>query len=137
MLYGLREAIAMLREEGYANVFARHLRHAEATRRAVRAWGLEILCANPADYSAVLTAVVLPPGHDADKLREIILRHFDMSLGMGLNKLKGKVFRIGHLGDLNEPMVLGALAAVEMSLRINNVPHGRGGVDAAMDFLAG
>src|SRR5947209_19625876 len=99
LLWGLREALEMLHEEGLANVFARHDRHAEATRRAVRAWGLEILCQVPEEYSSALTAVVMPAGHDADKLRDVILKHFDMSLGMGLAKLKGKVFRIGHLGD--------------------------------------
>ena len=136
MLYGLREAIAMLREETYAGVFARHQRHAEATRRAVRAWGLEILCANPAEYSSVLTAVMMPAGHDADKLREIIHRHFDMSLGMGLSKLKGKIFRIGHLGDFNDLTLMGTLAGVEMGLEIAAVPHQKGGVDAAMQYLA-
>jgi alanine-glyoxylate transaminase/serine-glyoxylate transaminase/serine-pyruvate transaminase len=136
MLYGLREALAMLREEGYANVFARHQRHAEATRRAVRAWGLEILCANPAEYSPVLTAVMMPAGHDADGLRETILNAFDMSLGMGLNKLKGKIFRIGHLGDFNDLTLMGTLAGVEMGLEIAAVPHQKGGVDAAMQYLA-
>lgn len=135
MLYGLREALAMLREEGYANVFARHQRHAEATRRAVRAWGLDILCANPAEYSPVLTAVMMPAGHDADRLREIILKHFDMSLGMGLNKLKGKIFRIGHLGDFNDLTLMGTLAGVEMGLAVAGVPHQKGGVDAAMQYL--
>ena len=136
MLYGLREALAMLREEGYANVFARHQRHAEATRRAVRAWGLEIICANPAEYSPVLTAVMMPAGHDADALREVILKHFDMSLGMGLNKLKGRIFRIGHLGDFNDLTLMGTLAGVEMGLEVGGVPHQRGGVDAAMQYLA-
>jgi len=136
MLYGLREAIAMMREETFAGVFARHLRHAESTRRAVRAWGLEILCANPAEYSPVLTAVMMPAGHDADQLREVILRHFDMSLGMGLSKLKGKIFRIGHLGDFNDLTLTGALAGVEMGLDIAGVPHRKGGVDAAMQYLA-
>ena len=136
MLYGLREALAMLREEGHANVFARHQRHAEATRRAVRAWGLEILCANPAEYSPVLTAVMMPSGHDADALRETILKHFDMSLGMGLNKLKGRIFRIGHLGDFNDLTLMGTLAGVEMGLDVAGVPHQRGGVDAAMQYLA-
>ncbi|MBL0125199.1 MAG: aminotransferase class V-fold PLP-dependent enzyme [Betaproteobacteria bacterium] len=136
MLYGLREALAMLREEGYANVFARHQRHAEATRRAVRAWGLDILCANPAEYSPVLTAVMMPAGHDADRLRDFILKHFDMSLGMGLNKLKGKIFRIGHLGDFNDLTLMGTLAGVEMGLEVAGVPHQKGGVDAAMQYLA-
>ena len=136
MLYGLREALAMLREEGHAHVFARHQRHAEATRRAVRAWGLEILCVNPAEYSPVLTAVMMPSGHDADALRETILKHFDMSLGMGLNKLKGRIFRIGHLGDFNDLTLMGTLAGVEMGLDVAGVPHQRGGVDAAMQYLA-
>ncbi|MEP7157488.1 MAG: aminotransferase class V-fold PLP-dependent enzyme [Betaproteobacteria bacterium] len=136
MLFGLREALAMLREETYAGVFARHQRHAEATRRAVRAWGLEILCANPAEYSPVLTAVMMPAGHDADKLRAVILQHFDMSLGMGLARLKGKVFRIGHLGDFNDLTLMGTLAGVEMGLGLAGVPHQKGGVDAAMQYLA-
>jgi alanine-glyoxylate transaminase/serine-glyoxylate transaminase/serine-pyruvate transaminase len=137
LLYGLREAIRMLEEEGLANVFARHDRHAEATRRAVRAWGLEILCENPEEYSSSLTAVVMPAGHDADKLRDVILEHFDMSLGMGLSKLKGKVFRIGHLGDFNDLTLMGTLSGVEMGLELAGVPHRKGGVLAALDFLAG
>ncbi|MDQ3028413.1 MAG: aminotransferase class V-fold PLP-dependent enzyme, partial [Pseudomonadota bacterium] len=136
LLYGLREAIAMLEEEGFANVFARHDRHAEATRRAVRAWGLEILCSNPDEYSSALTAIVMPAGHDADNLRDVILRHFDMSLGMGLAKLKGKVFRIGHLGDFNDLTLAGTLAGVEMGLELAGVPHKKGGVLAAMEHLA-
>jgi alanine-glyoxylate transaminase / serine-glyoxylate transaminase / serine-pyruvate transaminase len=135
LLYGLREALDMLREEGLANVFARHDRFAAATRAAVEAWGLEILCQNPREYSSVLTAVLLPEGHDADYLREVILDRYDVSLGAGLSKVKGKVFRIGHLGDLNEAMLLGALAAVEMGLAAAGVPHHAGGVDAAMDVL--
>ena len=136
LLYGLREAIAMLEEEGFANVFARHDRHAEATRRAVRAWGLEVLCQNPDEYSSALTAVVLPPGHDADRLRGIILERFDMSLGMGLAKLKGKIFRIGHLGDFNDLTLMGTLAGVEMGLELAAVPHRKGGVLAAMEHLS-
>lgn len=136
LLYGLREAIQMLKEEGLANVFARHQRHAEATRRAVRAWGLEIVCLNPAEYSPVLTAVMMPAGHDADQFRDVVLKNFDMSLGMGLSKLKGKVFRIGHLGDINDLTLLGTLAGVEMSLSLAGVPHQRGGVAAAMEHLA-
>jgi alanine-glyoxylate transaminase/serine-glyoxylate transaminase/serine-pyruvate transaminase len=135
LLYGLREAIAMLEEEGFANVFARHDRHAEATRRAVRAWGFEVLCQNPEEYSSALTAVVMPAGHDADKLRGIILEHFDMSLGMGLTKLKGKVFRIGHLGDFNDLTLMGTLAGVEMGLELAGVPHKKGGVLAAAEYL--
>jgi alanine-glyoxylate transaminase/serine-glyoxylate transaminase/serine-pyruvate transaminase len=136
MLFGLREALAMLKEEGHANVFARHLRHAEATRRAVSAWGLEILCADANLHSPVLTAVMMPAGHDADNLRAVILNAFDMSLGMGLNKLKGKVFRIGHLGDFNDLTLMGTLAGVEMGLELAGVPHQKGGVDAAMKYLA-
>jgi alanine-glyoxylate transaminase/serine-glyoxylate transaminase/serine-pyruvate transaminase len=136
LLYGLDEALRMLQEEGLAQVFVRHDRHAEATRRAVRGWGLEILCANPAEYSSSLTAVVMPAGHDADRLREIILERFDMSLGTGLSKLKGTVFRIGHLGDFNDLTLLGTLAGVEMGLACAGVPHRPGGVRAAMDYLA-
>jgi len=136
MLYGLREAIAMLQEEGLAAVFARHDRHAEATRRAVRAWGLEILCADPAEHSSALTAVLMPAGHDADELRRVILERFDMSLGAGLGKLKGRIFRIGHLGDFNDLTLIGTLAGVEMGLRLAGVPHRAGGVAAAMDALA-
>ena len=136
MLYGLKEALAMFREEGLANVFARHLRHAEATRRAVRAWGLEILCANPAEYSPALTAVMLPAGHDADNLRTVILEHFDMSLGMGLARLQGKVFRIGHLGDFNDLTLVGTLGGVEMGLGLAGVPHAAAGAAAAMAYLA-
>jgi alanine-glyoxylate transaminase/serine-glyoxylate transaminase/serine-pyruvate transaminase len=137
LLYGLREALAMLREEGLQNVFARHDRHAEATRRAVRAWGLEILCAVPEEYSSSLTAVVVPSGHDADHVRKTILEHFDMSLGTGLGKVAGKVFRIGHLGDFNDLTLMGTLAGVEMGLELAGVPHKKGGVQAAMDYLAG
>jgi alanine-glyoxylate transaminase/serine-glyoxylate transaminase/serine-pyruvate transaminase len=136
MLYGLREAIQMLEEEGLANVFARHDRHAEATRRAVRAWGLEILCQVPEEYSSSLTAVLMPAGHDADKFREVVLEHFDMSLGTGLAKLKGKVFRIGHLGDFNDLTLAGTLSGVEMGLELAGVPHRKGGVLAALDYLA-
>ncbi|MGD9951684.1 MAG: alanine--glyoxylate aminotransferase family protein [Burkholderiales bacterium] len=136
LLYGLREALAMLEEEGLANVFARHQRHAEATRRAVRAWGLEILATNPAEYSGSLTAVLMPAGHDADRVRKIILEAFDMSLGTGLGKLAGKVFRIGHLGDLNDLALMGTLAGVEMGLAIAGVPAKAGGVQAAMAYLA-
>ncbi|HEX9390956.1 MAG TPA: aminotransferase class V-fold PLP-dependent enzyme [Usitatibacteraceae bacterium] len=137
LLYGLREAILMLKEEGLANVFSRHDRHAEATRRAVRAWGLEILCADPVEYSSVLTAVMMPVGHDADNLRKVILEKFDMSLGMGLAKLQGKVFRIGHLGDFNDLTLMGTLSGVEMGLQVAGVPHRKGGAQAAMDYLIG
>ena len=136
LLFGLREAIAMLEEEGLPNVFARHARHGEAARRAVRGWGLEILCANPQEYSNSLTAVVMPTGHDADRLREVILDRCDMSLGAGLGKLAGKVFRIGHLGDFNDLMLMGTLAGVEIGLQAAGVPHQPNGVRAAIDFLA-
>jgi alanine-glyoxylate transaminase/serine-glyoxylate transaminase/serine-pyruvate transaminase len=136
LLYGLREAIAMLHEEGLSKVFARHARHAEATRAAVRAWGLEIVCAEPREYSPVLTAVLVPEGSDADRLRTTILDEFDMSLGTGLGKLAGKAFRIGHLGWFNDLMLAGTLAGVEMGLRSAGVPHRRGGVMAALDVLA-
>ncbi len=135
LLYGLVEAIDMLHEEGLERVFARHNRHAEATRRAVRAWGLEILCRDPACYSPVLTAVLMPEGHNADEFRRVVLEHFDMSLGAGLSKIAGKVFRIGHLGDTNDLTIVGALAGVEMGLALAGVPHKPGGVQAAMDYL--
>jgi alanine-glyoxylate transaminase / serine-glyoxylate transaminase / serine-pyruvate transaminase len=135
LLYGLREALAMLMEEGLEQVFARHARHAEATRRAVRAWGLEILCQNPREYSNVLTGVLLPAGHDADRVRSLILERFDMSLGTGLGKLQGRVFRIGHLGDFNDLMLAGTLCGVEMGLELAGVPFRKGGVAAAMDYL--
>ena len=137
LLYGLREALRMLFEEGLDRVFARHIRHAEATRRAVRAWGLEILCLNPDEYSPALTTVVMPEGHDADALRKVVLERFDMSLGTGLGKLKGKVFRIGHLGDFNDLMLAGTLCGVEMGLSLAGIPYTKGGVMAAIDFLSG
>ncbi len=136
LLYGLDEAIKMLHEEGLDSVFARHLRHGEATRRAVAAWGLENLCTNPKHFSPVLTAVVMPEGHDADKLRSVILDAFDMSLGTGLSKVAKKVFRIGHLGDINDLTLIGTLAGVEMGLGLAGVPHKAGGVAAAMAYLA-
>ncbi len=136
LLYGLDEALNMLFEEGLDNVFARHNRMAEATRRAVRAWGLEILCLDPDEYSPVLTAILMPDGHDADALRAVILDRFDMSLGTGLGKVKGKVFRIGHLGDFNDLMLAGTLAGVEMGLGLAGVPHEKGGVMAALDYLS-
>jgi alanine-glyoxylate transaminase/serine-glyoxylate transaminase/serine-pyruvate transaminase len=135
LLYGLREAIAMLNEEGLENVFARHARHGDATRAAVRAWGLEILAVNHAEYSNSLTTVLMPEGHDADRLRAVILDAFDMSLGQGLGKINKKVFRIGHLGDFNDLMLMGTLAGVEMGLGLAGVPHRKGGVAAAMDVL--
>ncbi len=137
LLYGLREAIAMLNEEGLEEVFARHARLAEATRRAVRAWGLELLCVDEREYSNSLTAVLMPSGHDADAFRAAALENFDMSLGNGLGKVAGKVFRIGHLGDFNELMLAGTLSGVEMGLAVAGVPHNRGGVQAALDFLCG
>jgi alanine-glyoxylate transaminase/serine-glyoxylate transaminase/serine-pyruvate transaminase len=134
LLYGLAEAIDMLEEEGLDNVFRRH-RLAEAVRRAVAAWGLDILCRDVPHRSDVLTAIVMPDGIDADKVRGLILDHFDMSLGTGLGKVKGKVFRVGHLGDINDLTILGAIAGVEMGLALAGVPHQKGGVDAAMDWL--
>jgi len=137
LLYGLREALQMLLdEEGLDAVFARHQRHAEATRRAVRAWGLEIFALDPREYSASLTAVLMPAGHDADRLRKIILEAFDMSLGTGLTKVSGKVFRIGHLGDFNDLALMGTLAGVEMGLGLAGVPARKEGVQAALDYLA-
>ncbi len=137
LLYGLREALQMLLdEEGLPAVFARHARHGEATRRAVRAWGLDILCADPREYSNSLTAVLVPDGHDADRLRQVILDTYDMSLGTGLGKVKGRVFRIGHLGHFNDLMLAGTLAGVEMGLVRAGVPHKTGGIVAALDYLA-
>lgn len=136
LFYGLDEAINMLLEEGLENVFARHKRHAEATRLAVKAWGLDILCKNPDEYSNSLTAVMMPDGHDADALRKVILDNYNMSLGMGLNKIKGKVFRIGHLGDFNDLMLSGTLAGVEMGLAKAGVPFKKGGILAALDYLS-
>jgi alanine-glyoxylate transaminase/serine-glyoxylate transaminase/serine-pyruvate transaminase len=136
LLYGLREAIAMLMDEGLENVFARHERFGRATRAAVKAWGLDILAQNPAEYSGVLTAVMMPEGRDADAFRQIVLERFDMSLGTGLGKVKGKVFRIGHLGDFNDLMLAGALSGVEMGLALAAVPHKQGGVLAALESLA-
>ena len=136
LLYGLREALLMLLEEGLQNVFRRHDRHAEATRTAVRTWGLEIVCEDPRQYSSSLTAVFMPEGHDADQLRRIILDNFDMSLGAGLSRLAGKVFRIGHLGSFNDLMLAGTLSGVEMGLRLAGVPHQTGGVTAALQFLS-
>jgi len=136
LLYGLREVLEMLLDEGLPRVFARHARFGEATRRAVRAWDLEIQAANPEEYSNSVTTVVVPQPHDADRLRQTILERFDMSLGMGLGKLKGRTFRIGHLGDLNDLMLAGTLCGVEMGLSICRVPHNRGGVGAALAYLS-
>jgi alanine-glyoxylate transaminase/serine-glyoxylate transaminase/serine-pyruvate transaminase len=137
LLYGLQAALAILMEEGLDTVFARHDRHAEATRRAVRAWGLEIQCADPRAYSSSLTAVRLPEGHSADALRATILDRFNMSLGNGLGILKDRVFRIGHLGDIGDLQLVGTLGGVDMGLRAAGVPHRPGGVQAALDYLAG
>jgi len=135
LLWGLREALLMLHEEGLQNVFQRHDRHAEATRAAVRAWGLEVLCEEPKEYSSSLTAVMMPQGHSADHLREVILENFDMSLGTGLAKLADKVFRIGHLGHFNDLMLAGTLSGVEMGLTLAGVPHKTGGAAAALESL--
>ena len=137
LLYGLRVSLKMLlEEEGLDNVFRRHDRHAEATRRAVRAWGLEILCANPAEYSSSLTGVLMPEGHSEIRFREVVLERFNLALGSGLTKLRDKAFRIGHLGDFNDLMLLATLAGIEMGLALAGVPHQKGGVDAAMTYLA-
>ncbi|MFN3744035.1 MAG: pyridoxal-phosphate-dependent aminotransferase family protein [Hyphomicrobiaceae bacterium] len=136
LLYGLAEAIDMLNEEGLDNVFARHKRHGEATRRAVAAWGLENLILDARHFSPVLTAVVMPNGHNADTFRKIALDHFDISLGTGLSKVAGRVFRIGHLGDINDLTLVGTLAGIEMALGLAKVPHKAGGVTAAMQYLA-
>jgi alanine-glyoxylate transaminase/serine-glyoxylate transaminase/serine-pyruvate transaminase len=135
MLHGLAAGIEMLHEEGLDNVFARHDRFAEATRRAIRAWGLEIICRDAKYYSPTITAVLLPEGHDADAFRALALEQFNISYGASFGRFAGKMFRIGHLGDINEPMLLGALAATEMALSLANVPHKKGGVQAGMDYL--
>jgi alanine-glyoxylate transaminase/serine-glyoxylate transaminase/serine-pyruvate transaminase len=136
LLYGLNEAINMLLEEGLENVFARHKRHADATRLAVESWGLEILAKNTIERSDSITAIMVPEGHDSDNLRKIIYDNYDMSLGTGLNKVKGKVFRIGHMGDLNDLMLAGTLAGVEMGLKQSGIPFKRGGIMTALDFLS-
>jgi len=136
LFYALREALQMLEEEGMSTVIARHARHGEATRAAVRAWGLEIVCEDPREYSNSMTAVFMPEGHNADNLRAVILEHFNMSLGIGLAKLSGKVFRIGHLGHFNDLMLAGTLCGVEMGMNVAGVPHKEGGVLAAMRSLA-
>jgi alanine-glyoxylate transaminase / serine-glyoxylate transaminase / serine-pyruvate transaminase len=135
ILYGLAESLEMLHEEGLDNVFARHDRMAEATRRAVCGWGLEVLCRNPHHYSSTITAILMPEGHDADRFRELALERFNICYGMGLGRILGKVFRIGHLGDVNEAMLIGSLAATEMALAVAGVPHKKGGVQAAMDYF--
>ncbi|MFQ5742491.1 MAG: pyridoxal-phosphate-dependent aminotransferase family protein [Acidobacteriota bacterium] len=136
LMFGLREALAMLREEGMENVFSRHDRLAEATRRAVRAWGLEIFCSHADEYSSTITAVQMPEGTDADELRRLILERFDLSLGTGLGKLRGRVFRIGHLGDLNDLMLAGTLCGIEMGLMAAGVPSSRVGISAALEYLS-
>jgi len=135
LLFALREAIAMLEEEGLENVFARHKRHAAATRAAAKVWGTELVCLDPQAYSPALTAVMLPEGHDADAFRKAVLENFDMSLGTGLGRLKGRAFRIGHIGHFNDLMLMGTLSGVEMGLDLAKVPHRAGGVLAAMDIL--
>ncbi|MFO1413813.1 MAG: serine--glyoxylate aminotransferase, partial [Burkholderiales bacterium] len=135
LLYGLHEALAMLREEGLPRVFARHTRHAEATRRAVWGWGLELLCRHPEEYSSSLTAVLVPEGHDADAFRRTVLERYDLSLGTGLGKVAGRVFRIGHLGWFNDLMLCGTLCGVEMGLALADVPHRGGGVAEALAYL--
>jgi alanine-glyoxylate transaminase/serine-glyoxylate transaminase/serine-pyruvate transaminase len=135
LLFGLNEAILMLKEEGLDKVFLRHKRHAEATRLAVQTWGLEVLCENKDDFSNTLTAVLLPDGHDADTFRAVVLDNFNMSLGNGLSRLAGKVFRIGHLGDFNDLMLVATLGGIEMGLSKSSVPHQVGGTQAAMQFL--
>ena len=137
LLFGLREALRMLAEEGLDNVFARHRRLAEATRRAARSWGLEMVCADPRQYSDSVSALFMPEGHDADAYRRLVFERYNVALGAGLGKLKGRVFRIGHLGDFNEAMLAGTLGAVEMGLACAGVPFSRGGVQAALDYLAG
>ena len=135
LLYGLVESLQMLREEGLENVFARHRRHGEATRRAARAWGLEVVAVEPAEYSHSLTALFTPAGHSADEFRQVVLDHFNMPLGTGLGRLQNKIFRIGHLGDFNDLMLAGTLSGVEMGLELAGVPHQKGGVAAALDYL--
>jgi len=135
MLQGLAVAIDMLHEEGLDNVFARHSRLAEATRRAVKHWGLEIICKDPKYYSPTITAILLPEGHDADAFRALALEHFNISYGASFGRFQGKMFRIGHLGDVNDPTMIGGLSATEMALSLANVPHKKGGVQAAMDYL--
>jgi alanine-glyoxylate transaminase/serine-glyoxylate transaminase/serine-pyruvate transaminase len=136
LIFGLREALKMLLEEGLPKVFRRHQRHGQATRAAVQAWGLELVCEEPEEYSNTVTAVFVPEGHSADKFRSAVLEHFDMSLGAGLSKLADKVFRIGHLGHFNDLMLAGTLAGVEMGLRLSGIPHAEGGVMAALNSLS-
>jgi alanine-glyoxylate transaminase/serine-glyoxylate transaminase/serine-pyruvate transaminase len=135
MLQGLAVSIEMLHEEGLDNVFARHDRLAEATRRAIKAWGLDIICRDAKYHSPTITAVLLPEGHDADAFRAMALEQFNISYGSSFGRFTGKMFRIGHLGDINDAMLLGGLAATEMALALANIPHKKGGVQAAMDYL--
>jgi alanine-glyoxylate transaminase/serine-glyoxylate transaminase/serine-pyruvate transaminase len=135
LLYGLREALNMIHEEGLENVFARHDRHAEATRRAVRTWNLEVVSRDPDQYSSTVTAVLMPAGHSADEFRRVVYDRFNMSLGSGLGKVLDKVFRIGHLGDFNDLMLAGTLCGVEMGLAVAGIPHRQGGAAAAMEHL--
>jgi alanine-glyoxylate transaminase/serine-glyoxylate transaminase/serine-pyruvate transaminase len=135
LMYGLRESLKMLDEEGLDNVYARHIRHGEATRRAVRTWGLELQCADSAAHSSTVTTVQVPAGHDADAFRATVLERYNMSLGSGLGKVKGNVFRIGHLGDFNDLMLMGALCGVQMGLGVHGIPHGDEGVNAALAYL--
>ncbi len=135
LLFALREALRMLHEDGLPNVFSRHDRHARATRAAVTAWGLDIVCEDPREYSSSMTAFFMPDGHDADRFRSLVLDHFDMSLGVGLSKLAGKVVRIGHLGSFNDLMLAGTLSGIEMGLRLAAIPHRDGGVTAALRSL--
>jgi alanine-glyoxylate transaminase/serine-glyoxylate transaminase/serine-pyruvate transaminase len=135
LLYGLKESLQMLSEEGLENVFARHKRHSEATRRAARVWGLEIVALDPKEFSPSITALYMPAGRSADEFRKVVLENFNMPLGTGLGQLQGKVFRIGHLGDFNDLMLAGTLSGVEMGLSIAGVPHKTGGVAAALEFL--
>jgi alanine-glyoxylate transaminase/serine-glyoxylate transaminase/serine-pyruvate transaminase len=137
LLMGLKEAVTMLEEEGLDNVFARHKRHSAATRAAMKVWGLETQCQEQGAHSPVLTGVVMPEGHDADNFRKVVLENYDMSLGTGLNKIKGKMFRIGHIGHFNDLMLMGTLSGVEMGLGLAKVPHRGGGVLAAMEVLKG
>jgi alanine-glyoxylate transaminase / serine-glyoxylate transaminase / serine-pyruvate transaminase len=135
LIYGLKESLLMLAEEGLDNVFARHKRHSEATRRAARAWDLEIVALDPREYSDSLTALYTPAGHSADEFRQVVLDRFNMPLGTGLGRLQNKVFRIGHLGDFNDLMLAGTLSGVEMGLTLAGIPHQKGGVAAALEFL--
>jgi alanine-glyoxylate transaminase/serine-glyoxylate transaminase/serine-pyruvate transaminase len=135
MLQGLAVSIEMLHEEGLDNVFARHDRLAEATRRAIKTWGLDTICRDAKYYSPTITAVLLPEGHDADAFRALALEQFNISYGSSFGRFTGKMFRIGHLGDINDAMMLGGLAVTEMALALANIPHKKGGVQAAMDYL--